>query len=117
MHSFCYNLSIIILAGNEEEIIEKCLKSCRFASEIILVAANSTDKTKTIVKKIATNWKTKVKIIETFDEYNKNFSKWRNLGYKNASKQWILYIDADEIIPFDPELRSFFNINRPQEVV
>ena len=29
----------------------------------------------------------------------------------------VRYIDADEIIPFDPELRSFFNINRPQEVV
>jgi glycosyltransferase involved in cell wall biosynthesis len=88
------NLSIIILAGNEEKIIEKCLSSCKFTSEIILVAANSTDKTKLIAKKTIPN----IKIFETNDEYNKNFSKWRNLGYKNATKEWILYVDADEII-------------------
>jgi glycosyltransferase involved in cell wall biosynthesis len=92
------NLSVIILAGNEEKIISKCLKSCSFASEIILVAANSTDKTKEIVQKIANDEKIKLKIVETQDEYNKNFTKWRNLGYQNASKEWILYIDADEVI-------------------
>lgn len=88
------NLSIIILAGNEEKMIENCLKSCSFATEIILVAANSTDNT----KKIAKSTIPKIKIVETNDQYNKNFSKWRNLGYKNATKEWLLYIDADEII-------------------
>lgn len=88
------DLSIIILAGNEEDVIGDCLKSCNFASEIILVAANSTDSTISISKKLIP----KIKIIKTFDEYNKNFSKWRNLGYKAASKKWILYIDADERI-------------------
>jgi glycosyltransferase involved in cell wall biosynthesis len=92
------NLSIIILAGNEEKMIANCLESCRFASEIIIVAANSTDNTKDIVKKISLKWKKTIKIVETQDEYNKNFSKWRNLGYKNANKEWLLYIDADEII-------------------
>jgi len=92
------NLSIIILAGNEEKIIAKCIESCCFASEIILVAANSTDNTKKIAQKIANTKKVKLKIVETQDEYNKNFTKWRNLGYQNATKDWILYIDADEII-------------------
>ena len=40
------DLSIIILAGNEEKIISNCLETCNFAPEIILVAANSTDDTK-----------------------------------------------------------------------
>ena len=31
-------LSIIILSGNEEKIISKCLRSCSFADEIVLVA-------------------------------------------------------------------------------
>jgi glycosyltransferase involved in cell wall biosynthesis len=88
------NLSIIILAGNEEKNIAACLKTCSFAKEIILVAANSTDKTKTIAKDTFN----KIKIIETNDEYNKHFSKWRNLGYKLAKGKWILYIDADERI-------------------
>jgi glycosyltransferase involved in cell wall biosynthesis len=94
------NLSIIILAGNEEKMIIDCLESCNWADEIILVAANSTDNTVTLAKKTIP----KIKIIKTTDEYNKNFSKWRNLGFQNANKDWLLYIDADERIT--PELKQ-----------
>ncbi len=90
-------LSIIVLVGNEEKLIEACLKSCKFADENILVMANSTKK----VKEIALKTIPKIKIVETFDEYNKNFSKWRNLGYKIASGDWILYVDADEVVTTD----------------
>jgi len=93
-------LSIIILAGNEAEMIKECLISASFADEIILVLANSSDNT----KKIAKSLKIPLKIIETTDEYNKNFSKWRNLGYKAATGDWLLYLDADERIT--PELKS-----------
>ncbi len=91
------NISIIILAGNEEQVIKDCLLSCRWADQIILVAANSTDQTKTIAQKTIKN----INIVETNDEYNKNFSKWRNLGYQAATKPWHLYIDSDERIPFN----------------
>lgn len=93
-------LSIIVLAGNEAEVISDCLKSANFADEIILVLANSTDDT----KKIAKSLKLPLKIVETKDEYNKNFSKWRNLGYKASSGEWLMYLDADERIT--PELRD-----------
>jgi len=94
------NLSIIILAGNEEQMIIDCLKSCNWVEEIILVAANSIDSTVILAKKTIPS----IKIIKTTDEYNKNFSKWRNLGFKNANKDWILYIDADERIT--PKLKQ-----------
>ncbi|MGI5841353.1 MAG: glycosyltransferase family 2 protein [Patescibacteria group bacterium] len=102
-------LSIIILAGNEESMIEDCLKSCLFADEIILVAANSTDNTVNIAKKTAS----KLKVFKTFDEYNKNFSKWRNIGYKHSQGNWLLYVDSDERIT--PELKSEIldTINNP----
>lgn len=93
-------LSIIILAGNEEQMIVDCLKSCKWASEIILVAANSSDNTVKLAQKTVSN----IKIVKTEDEYNKNFSKWRNLGFKASSQKWLLYIDADERIT--PELRE-----------
>ena len=89
------NLSIIILAGNEETMIGDCLKSCRWADQIILVAANSTDNTVKIARKIVPT----IKIIKTTDEYNKNFSKWRNLGLEATQSKWLLYIDADERVP------------------
>lgn len=94
------NLSIIIIAGNEEKMIVDCLKSCSWAKEIVLVAANSTDNTVNLAKKTIPS----IKIFETKDEYNKNFSKWRNIGFKNATQDWLLYIDADERI--SPQLKN-----------
>jgi glycosyltransferase involved in cell wall biosynthesis len=88
-------ISIIILAGNEEKMIVSCLKTCLWAKEIILVAANSSDNTIILAQKTISG----IKIVKTIDEYNKNFSKWRNLGFKNSSQKWILFIDADERIP------------------
>jgi len=88
------NISIIILAGNEEKMIVDCLKTCNWVDEIILVAANSSDQTVLLAQKTIPN----IKIVKTTDEYNKNFSKWRNLGFKAVTKQWLLYIDADERI-------------------
>ncbi|MFA5828022.1 MAG: glycosyltransferase family 2 protein [Candidatus Shapirobacteria bacterium] len=88
------SLSIIILAGNEEKIIKNCLKSCTWADEVVLVAANSTDSTVSISKQIIRD----IVIVKTTDEYNKNFSKWRNLGYKKSKGDWIFYVDADEVV-------------------
>lgn len=88
------SISIVVLAGNEQSMIVDCLKSCNWAEEIILVAANSSDNTVKLAAKTIPN----IKVIKTEDEYNKNFSKWRNLGFKNASQKWLLYIDADERI-------------------
>jgi Glycosyltransferases involved in cell wall biogenesis len=45
-------LSVIIIARNEEKMIEDCLKSVRqLADEIILVDTGSTDKTVEIAKR------------------------------------------------------------------
>lgn len=94
------NLSIIVLAGNEEKMIVDCLKSCDWTDEIILVAANSSDNTINLSKKTIPS----IKIVKIKDEYNKNFSKWRNLGYQNTTKNWLLYVDADERIT--PKLKQ-----------
>lgn len=91
------SLSIIVLVGNESDLVIDCLKSCNFAGELILVAANSTKPIISLAKKTIKN----IKIIETQDEYNKNFSKWRNLGLNQATGSWVLYVDVDERITRD----------------
>ena len=87
-------LTIIIIAGNEERVIVDCLKSAKFAEELILVAANSNDATKSIAKKEIP----KIKIVSIDDHYGRNFAAWRNLGLQNATSDWVFYLDADERI-------------------
>ncbi|MBP6891826.1 glycosyltransferase family 2 protein [Candidatus Shapirobacteria bacterium] len=100
-------LSIIILAGNEETMIKDCLRSAKFADQIVLVLANSTDKTENVAKSM----KIPLTVIKTTDEYNKNFSKWRNLGYKAAKHDWLFYLDADERITPDLQIEIIKTIN------
>lgn len=80
-------ISAIIIAKNEEAMIEDCLMSLSFVSEIILVDTGSTDKTSNIAAKY------NAKIIKSD---KKSFSDWRNEGLKKALQPWVLYIDCDE---------------------
>ncbi len=89
-------LSVVISVFNEEEKIEKCLKSVLFADEIIVVNNSSTDKTIDIAKKYAASI-----ITQPNDPLLIDIQK--NIGFKKAKNDWILSIDADEIVT--PELR------------
>lgn len=87
-------LSVVIATRNEERIIEKCLESVKWVDEIVVVDDCSTDATIEIVKK----YTEKVFI----NNSNGSFHKNKNLAIEKASGEWILSLDADEIIP--PEL-------------
>ena len=41
-------LSVLILAKNEERNIGDCIKSCRFADDILIIDDGSTDRTQEI---------------------------------------------------------------------
>src|SRR3989344_9018753 len=80
-------LSALILAKNEEDMIEGCLSQLSFADEIIVCDQNSSDKTVEIAKKY-TN-----KILSSnFWQFDKN----RNLLLSQAKGKWVLFIDCDE---------------------
>lgn len=80
-------LSVIIIARNEEDMIEDCLESVSFASEIIVVDNNSTDDTLQIAKKH------KAKVITT---NGSSFALLREIGLSKATGKYVLYVDADE---------------------
>jgi len=82
-------LSVVISAYNEEKKIEECLKSAKFADEIIVVDNSSTDKTKDLAKKYTNNIFTQPNDPEKID-LQKNF------GFEKATGAWILSLDADE---------------------
>ncbi len=103
------NLSIIINSGNEQQVIGDCLRSALFADEIIFVAANSTDNTIRIVKDIAPQ----AKIFTVFDSYGKNFAKWHNIGLRQATKNWVFHLDADERITPKLKTEIIATINHP----
>lgn len=91
------NLSLCLIVKNEEKSLERCLKSvCHIADEIIVVDTGSEDKTVDIAKKY------NAKVI--YHKWNNNFSEARNKSLKYATKKWILFLDADEEIPYEDGL-------------
>src|SRR5260221_5586373 len=83
-------ISAIVIAKNEEKMIEDCLKSLNFVDEILVVDTGNIDKTNTIAKKYG------ARIVKYTG--SGSFSDWRNKGLREAKGDWILYVDADERI-------------------
>ena len=82
-------ISAIAITYNEEQYIERYIKSLSFADEIIIVDSNSTDKTTTLAKQLGA----KV-ITREFD----NFSSQKNFAIGHAANNWIVFFDLDESI-------------------
>lgn len=89
------NISFIVLCKNEERCIERCISSIQSEStnedEIIVIDTGSTDNSINLIKELK-----KCKLIET--EWKDDFSFIRNIGINLASKEWIFFIDADEVV-------------------
>jgi glycosyltransferase involved in cell wall biosynthesis len=81
----------VIITLNEEENLERCLRSISgLVTEILIVDSGSTDKTINIAKKFGA---------KIFKRKFDNFSSQRNYGISKATSEWILSLDADEEIP------------------
>ena len=88
-------LTVIIPTYNEEAYLEAALRSVGFADEIIVVDSFSTDATAAIAKKHQVTF-----LERTFD----NFSNQKNFALAHATTDWILFLDADERIPYPLQL-------------
>lgn len=85
------SVSACLIAKNEENNIGKCLESLYdVVDEIIVVDTGSTDSTVDIAKKYNS------KIVDF--PWNNSFSDARNAGIDEASGDWILIIDCDEVV-------------------
>lgn len=83
-------LSAVILAKNEEKNIARCIKAIDFCDEVVVVDDFSTDNTRDIAARL------KAKVIQ--HKLNDDFSRQRNFGLQQASGDWVVFIDADEVV-------------------
>ena len=83
------NISVCIIARNEEHNISRCLSSVKsIANEIIVIDTGSTDNTVEIARQFTNK-------IHTFDWID-DFSAARNKSLEYARGDWILFLDCDE---------------------
>ncbi|MEW6295845.1 MAG: methyltransferase domain-containing protein [Candidatus Diapherotrites archaeon] len=99
------SLSAVIITKNEEEKIAGCIKSVSWADEIILVDSFSCDDTVHIAESLGA----KVFLKEFID-----YSSSKNFGISKAKSEWVLSIDADEVVSDDLKKEILEAINSPR---
>ena len=86
-------VTCVVLTYNEERCIKRCLEHIiEVFDEIIIIDTGSSDCTKKIISEFKNQ---KIKLFEV--KWCNNFSKVRNFGIDQASSDWIVFIDADEV--------------------
>ena len=83
-------ISAVLIVRNEEKKIKRCLESIKWCDEIIVVDQSSTDGTVEIAKK----YTDKIFITQPKGICNPD----RNFGISKSSNDWILLIEADEVV-------------------
>ena len=84
-------ISAVILARNEEQNIRNCLETVRWCDEIVVVDMQSSDGTVGIAREY-TDRLFSHEIVTAFDIAKK-------FAVEQATGEWVLLIDADEMIP------------------
>ena len=98
-------ISTIIITYNEEKNIRRCLSSIDWVYEIVVVDSGSTDDT----KKIASEFTQRI-----FDIKWEGFGKAKEYAKDKASNQWILSVDADEVVAQDLK-EEILNITKSED--
>ena len=97
-------ISAIVITYNEEKNIQRCLESLSWADEIVVVDSFSQDRT----KDIASSFTDKI-----FDLEWQGFGKQKEIARTKASYDWVLSVDADEVVSekLKEEIKSVINKN------
>ncbi len=91
------NVSVVIIAKNEEKKIARCLESVKWADEIVVVDGFSQDRTVDIAKAFG------AKVVQ--HKFTGSFADDRNFGMQNARNDWVLQLDADDVVTKDFQIK------------
>ena len=97
-------LSVVLATYNEEKNLARTLESVKdFADEIVIADGTSTDKTLQIAKSFG------ARVISTTNKPNFHINK--QMAIDAARGEWILQMDADEVVPQElaDEIRKIIN--------
>jgi len=83
------SISVIVLTMNEERNIRRCLESVRWAAQVVVIDSFSTDRTREIAEEFGAT------VVQ--HEYDSDL-KQRERGFRIATGEWLLVLDADEEI-------------------
>ena len=96
-------LTVCVIAKNEEKFLAQCLRSIQpLAQQIVVVDTGSTDRT----AEIAREFGAEVRDFAWCDD----FSAARNAALERATGDWILMLDADEELPADQHAKLLAEI-------
>lgn len=83
------NLTAVVIAKNEEQMLAACLETLVFCQQIIVLDTGSTDQT----SKIAEHYGCKL-----VNFSHESFAKLREKAASLVETDWLIYVDADERI-------------------
>ncbi|MBD2869963.1 glycosyltransferase [Paenibacillus arenilitoris] len=84
-------ISLCMIVKNEERVLGRCLESVQgIADEIVIVDTGSTDRT----KEIAASYTDRIYPFDWIDD----FSAARNESFRYATQQYVLWLDADDLL-------------------
>lgn len=88
-------VSAVLIVKNEEAVLDDCLASVAWADEVVVYDTGSTDATVEIARR-----HTDVVVEGYWDD---DFGGARNRAMAHATGDWVLSVDADEVVAGDPE--------------
>ncbi len=102
-------ISALIIAYNEIGYIERSIASIDFADEIIVIDSYSTDGTYEYLQNHP-----KVKVIQ---HPFSNFTLQKSFALKHATNDWVLFLDADEVVSTNLKNEIIETVNNDSDVV
>ena len=109
--NFRVPLSVVVPIKNEAENLARCLDSVRWADEIFVVDSGSTDNSAEIAKQYGAH-------VVQF-EFNGTWPKKKNWALQSLPfrNEWVLILDADEVLPPEAGQEMAEVIARPGDIV
>src|SRR5574341_907925 len=85
-----HKITAAIITLNEEKRIERCLRSLDWVDEIVVIDSFSADRTVEICRRYTD------KVYQ--HAWPNNYSEQKSRAHQYAANDWILFIDADEVV-------------------